>query len=441
MVACPIPPSLEGLRVLVVGMARSGVAAARLAIREGARVTCADLRTTVEAVPGCTMALGPHQRDIFLHTDIIVVSPGVPAHQPDLAAAAAAGVPIVGELALAASRISAPILAISGTNGKSTVTCFTGQLLAAAGLNPFVGGNLGRPLSEAVLANVPPDVCAVEVSSYQMEWPGTFTPAAAIILNLTPDHLARHGTMEVYGAMKCRMFDRMSSSAAAILPWGDALLPRLADGRGGRRLWLGGAPGAAVRGDAILLDDGVRAASLSLGQFKVPGAHNRLNLAAAALLCWAWGLDADHLDPRGLVALEHRMEPVADVDDVLWINDSKATNVAAALVGLGGLERPAVVLLGGEAKQGDDHAALATVLGGARAVICFGKDGPALADALEPHLAVHRVAWMGDAVRLARSLARPGDAVVLSPACASFDEFNNFEHRGAVFRDLARSRT
>ena len=436
----PIAPSslnLAGRRVLVVGMARSGRAAAALCVREGAAVTCTDLRTELDPVPGCRMALGAHDREDFLRAELIVLSPGVPSTQPDLAAAVRAGVPVVGELALAAERIRAPLVAVTGTNGKSTVTHFTGQLLAGAGSRCFVGGNIGRPLCEALEGGTWDHVVA-EISSYQLEWPGALAPAAGVVLNLTPDHLGRHGTMACYGDTKCRIFDNMAPGAAAILPFRDPLLVDLAGQRGGRRLWIGAHPGVILDGETVLWDAGDgRRAQVSLAGMKVPGAHNRWNAAVATLLALEVGADPARLHPEGLAALAHRMEVVGAVDGVTWINDSKATNVAAALTGLSGLDRPALALLGGDGKDGEDYGALAAALEGSPGVICFGRSGPTIAAALAS-LRPRLVPGLEAAMVLARRIARPGDAVVLSPACASFDEFDDFEHRGDVFRALVR---
>ncbi len=433
----PISTSLAGRRVLVVGMARSGRAAAARCVREGAVVTCVDLRRDLEPVPGCRMALGPHDRQDFLGAELIVLSPGVPSTQRDLQAAVAAGVPVVGELALAAERITAPLVAITGTNGKSTVTHFTGQLLRDAGSRCFVGGNIGLPLCEA-LEGGPWDHVVAEISSYQLEWPGALSPAAAVVLNLTPDHLQRHGTMACYGDTKCRVFDNMAPDAAAILPAGPGLLTELAGDRGGRRLWIGARPGIVLEGETVHWEPGDgRGASIDLSGLAVPGAHNRWNAAVACLLALEVGAEPAALRPERLTALAHRMEVVGTPGGVTWINDSKATNVAAAQTGIEGLGRPALVLLGGDGKDGEDYGALAPALTGGPGVICFGRSGPTIAAALaslEPHL----VEGMEAAVQLARGLARPGDAVVLSPACASFDEFDDFEHRGDAFRALVR---
>lgn len=383
------------------------------------------------------MALGAHDREDFLRADLIVLSPGVPSTQPDLRAAVVAGVPVVGELALAAERIRAPLVAVTGTNGKSTVTHFTGQLLADAGSRCFVGGNIGRPLCEA-LEDGPWDHVVAELSSYQLEWPGALAPQAAVVLNLTPDHLGRHGTMACYGDTKCRVFDNMPPGAAAILPTGETLLAELAGERGARRLWIGAHPGVILDGDLVRWDSGDgRGAEVSLAGLQVPGSHNRWNAAVATLLALEVGADPVRLAPERLGALAHRMEVVGTVDAVTWINDSKATNVAAALAGLEGLGRPALALLGGDGKDGEDYGALGTALEASPAVICFGRSGPTIAAALSA-LRPQLVEGMEAAVALAGRLARPGDTVVLSPACASFDEFDDFEHRGDVFRALVR---
>lgn len=432
--------NLAGRRVLVVGMARSGVAAATVAVRAGARVVCADLRPDAPRVEGAEAHLGPHDRRDFLDADVIVVSPGVPAAQPDVAAAIAAGKTVLGELAFAWELLAADpagpplLLAVSGTNGKSTATWLLGQLLERAGRRTFTGGNLGRPLSEAVGGGY--EALAVEVSSYQMELPGRFHPRAAAILNLTPDHLERHGSMDAYGAHKCRMFARMGPQDTQVLPAGDARLNRLAATLPGKRLWLGVVPGVHLRPDRLTFVDVGDDGELPLDGFTLPGAHNRTNLAAACLLALAGGLRRDELHVAGLTGLPHRMEPVREHAGVRWIDDSKATNVEAALAALTGLDRPLVALLGGQGKSGATYERLVGPLRAAR-VVTFGASGPTIAAALrEGGLAPVEVDTLDDAVARAASLARPGDVVLLSPACASFDAFKDFEHRGRHFRAL-----
>lgn len=427
---------LAGARVVVVGLGRSGRAAAKLALAHGASVVAVDNKADAAPIEGARMELGPHRRETFLGADVVVVSPGVAAAQADVAAARAAGVDVVGELGFAWRFVQPPTVAVSGTNGKSTVTSFAGHLLQADRPGVFVGGNLGVPLSEVALGEAP-SAAVIEVSSYQMELPGLFDPRGAVVLNLTPDHLARHGTMESYGAHKCRLFERMQPYDLAAIPADDPLLTRLADSVGrGARAWLGGVPGVRIEGSLARVRIPRAAADFDLSVVQVPGRHNLEHAATAAMLALHLGADPGRVQEAlgTLRALAHRMEPVGTVDGRVWINDSKGTNVASTVVGLGGMDRPCVVLLGGEAK-GPGFTELAPALRSHRAVITFGGSGGMIADELqEAGVRCHRVAWMRDAMELARTLAQPGDGVLLSPACASFDEFRNFEHRGDVFR-------
>lgn len=439
--------ALEGRRVLVMGMARSGVAAARLALARGAAVHCVDLREDAEVVPGTTHRYGPHVAEDFLHADLVVMSPGVPPGIPWITIARSEGATILGELGFASEVVHAAgvtVLAVTGTNGKSSTVSFTGQLLRAAGVDAFVGGNLGRPLSELALGlldgSMDPDAAVVEVSSYQLELPGGFRPAAAAILNLTPDHLARHKTMAAYGAAKARIFENMGAGGVAILPddapWApDALPSGVIEARLGRQhsLWW--------EGDTVCIQPHPDAAveRIDASAFPLPGAHNRDNLAVALLLARVGEAPLDRLDPGVLEALPHRLQPVPGDGGLTWINDSKATNVEAAQIGIEALTGPAIVLLGGAGKDGADYAALLPGLRAhARRVICFGASGPDIAAALPHPGTILLEGGLSAAVDDARAHARPGDTILLSPACASFDEFDHFEHRGEVFAALAR---
>lgn len=439
----PSPWALAGRRVAVFGLGKSGHAAARLARDEGAAVVAVDARPDAAVPAGCEAMLGPVDSAALRGVDLVIVSPGVPAAHPAIQAAIRAGVACVGELGFAAGFLQAadvPLLAVTGTNGKSSTTWFLGQLLEGAGRRCFTGGNLGRPLSLALLEPDPSgpwDVAAIEVSSYQLELPGALCPLAAAVLNLTPDHLGRHGDMAGYAAAKARLFEQMGPRDTVVLPAGDPLLHDACRGSRGRRLLLGGTPGVEVEPQRLWLegtrDDGV----VDLAGFGPPGAHNRLNVAAAVLLAVSGGALRASLDLTRLQPLPHRLETVCVEGGVTWINDSKATNVDAAIIGLTGAPAPQLVLLGGQGKDGADYTLLRPALeASARQVICFGASGAAIADDLRG-LPVARVADLAAAVAAARSAARPGDTVLLSPACASFDEFQDFEHRGRVFTALA----
>ena len=425
-----------GGHLLVVGMARSGVSVARLAVAQGFRVVCTDRRLDAPVIDGTESHYGKHDRDDFVTADRIVVSPGVPASMPEIQAALSAGVLIEGELPFAASFLKCPILAVSGTNGKSTTTHLLGQLLANSGLRTFTGGNIGVPLSDAVAGSQ--DVCAVEVSSYQMEFPGKFRPRAAAILNLTPDHLERHGTLDDYAAHKCRMFARMGPDDAAILPAGEPRLRRIADVLPGRRYLLGDRPGVRIEGESIVLYDVHDPGPVGLAGFSLRGRHNRENLAAAVLLAVCGGAMRHNLDVARLSGLPHRVEVIGETGGITWVDDSKATNVDSALAAFVGWEGPFHALVGGRGKSGAAYESLVEPLRRARSVTCFGEEGPLIYAALRRgDVMAQLVPRLVDAVAAARALASAGEAVILSPACASFDEFIDFEHRGRVFRALA----
>ena len=440
----------NGKRVVVVGLGKSGIAAARACRSRGADVVGVDVRESLgaeamESLRGITLELGPHRRERFTQSDLVVVSPGVPSTQPDVCAAEEAGVPVWGELQLGAELLASrdPVfIGVTGTNGKSTVTSFVGQLLTELGDYPFVGGNLGTPLCAAVESPHPFQPYVTECSSYQLERVGQFRARVGVFLNLTPDHLARHGTMEAYGLAKAKMFDNAQPSDLMIIP-SDPSIVDLIDtalaGRPVRRALLG--KDIVVRGSlAEIALQGQPVRAINLSSLSVPGAHNLQNAAVACAVALELGHDPTAVEAAvaELRALSHRMEIVAE-GPVLWINDSKATNVAAAQVGLTGMDRPCVVLLGGKSK-GDGFSALVPDLDGHRAVVCFGQDGPSIADELgELRIPVIRVGSMREAVHAAYHQARAGDAVLLSPGCASFDEFDHFEHRGEVFRETVHA--
>ncbi len=374
--------------------------------------------------------MGRHRESDLCETELLVVSPGVPAAAPPVKKALEAGVPVIGELAFAAACLTpgVPLVGITGTNGKSTVTHFTAQLAQAAGLRAFAGGNLGTPLSDAVGGRF--DALVVEVSSYQLELPGDLAVDAAAVLNLTPDHLARHGTLERYGQIKCRLLERVRPGGIGAVPAEDSHLRELA-GEGEGRVYIGDHPGVILDGDIAVFQDGC----VDLSGLQPVGGVNRWNAAVACLMAHGIGVPLEDLDPSRLTALPHRMEPVVECEGIQWINDSKATNVEASLAGLSGMSRPFVVILGGQGKAGADYAALEPALENARARICFGASAQEIAEALEGEV----VSDLASAVARARHLSRRGDAVVLSPACASFDQFSNFEERGDVFRSLVLS--
>jgi UDP-N-acetylmuramoylalanine--D-glutamate ligase len=440
---------LADKRVLVVGLGRSGIAAAQLCAARGARVTVTDKRSATELAAavaklpaGVAHELGGHRRESFVGADLVILSPGV--HEiPELAAARAAGVEITGELELASRFVSATIVAITGTNGKSTVTTLVGEMLRATGHPTFVGGNLGEPLAEAVgtpAAEVG-GFCVVEVSSFQLETTETFRPRVAVLLNITPDHLDRYAGLEGYAAAKARIFAAQTPDDFAVVNFDDPLAVRASAAARARRegfsIVESLATGAWLGGPLLLKLPGQAPESYPadlpwlLGQ-----RHNQAN-ALAALLAARLAGAAPAEARAGLLAfraLSHRMELVADADGVAYYDDSKGTNVGAVVAALDGFPRPVVLIAGGRDKGGD-YAPLAEALGRVgRAAILIGEAADKMQAAFAPVLPVERAPTLETAVEAARRWARPGDAVVLSPACSSFDMFRDYAHRAEVFR-------
>jgi UDP-N-acetylmuramoylalanine--D-glutamate ligase len=442
---------LNGKRVLVVGLGRSGIAAAQLCAARDARVTVTDKRAADALGPALatlpaqvTREIGGHKRDTFTGAELIVLSPGVP-EIPELAAARAAGVAITGEMELASRFVSSTLIAITGTNGKSTTTTLTGDIMRATGRPTFVGGNLGEPLAEAVWtrAGDARGICVVEASSFQLETVETFRPRVAVLLNVTADHLDRYPDMEAYAAAKARIFSAQTGDDFAVVNVDDPLAMRASRGVASRRIGFsvvrplpeGGYVDDKQRQLVIKLPDGEPEQYSTTLPWMV-GRHNQANALAALLASRLAG--ATQAEARaGLLAfkpLAHRMELVADAGGVAYYDDSKGTNVGAVVASLDGFPRPVVLIAGGRDKGGD-YAPLADVLARVgRAVVLIGEAADQMSAAFAGKVRVERAATMDDAVEAAHRLAHPGDAVVLSPACSSFDMFRDYKHRAEVFR-------
>jgi UDP-N-acetylmuramoylalanine--D-glutamate ligase len=447
---------LEGKAVLVVGLGRSGAAAARLCAARGARVTVTDSRPA-EALgnvnvgtgldPGIARELGGHRRESFLAADLVVLSPGVPP-LPEVAAARAAGVAITGELELAARFVQAPVVAITGTNGKSTTTTLCGAILAAGGRPTFVGGNLGVPLSEAVgtPATGPGGVCVVEASSFQLETVERFRPLVGVLLNVTADHLDRYPDLEAYGRAKTRLFAAQTGSDFAVVNLDDELCDRLTRGLAGRRLGISTRRPLEEGG---WLDQTSLCVRLPGGEVEryparppgLVGRHNQENALAAVLAARLAGATVAEAQAVLLAfrPLAHRMELVAERGGVAFFDDSKGTNVGAVVAALSGFPRPVVLIAGGRDKGGSYQPLAAVMKEVGRGAVLIGEAASLMASALGEAVPVMQAASMDEAVLRAAALARSGDAVVLSPACSSFDMFRNYEHRAEMFRAAVKA--
>jgi UDP-N-acetylmuramoylalanine--D-glutamate ligase len=440
--------NLHRKRILVVGLARTGVAAARFLHRRGATVRATDQADESRLGPplaelramGIALELGGHRTETFTTAEMIVLSPGVPHTLPALQAARDRGIPVIGEIELAARFIRQPIVAVTGTNGKTTTTELLGAMLAASGRRVFVGGNIGRPLIDYVDAGMNAETVIAEVSSFQLDTIETFRPAVGVLLNITADHLDRYPDFTAYAAAKMRLFENQDAQDAAVLNAGDPVIAAHADGICSRRFFFNtSAPGAAagLKDRTLILQLPGRApVEVELAGFRLRGAHNAENATAAALAALAAGAS-----PAGIQAAlntftpaAHRLETIARIGDVEYVNDSKATNVDAVRRGLECFSSPVVLIMGGVDKGGDFGLLADVVRRRGRGLVLLGASRDALRAALGGLLPTREVASMRDAVRAAQALAAAGDAVLLAPGCASFDLYTNYQVRGEDFR-------
>ena len=431
----------------VLGLARSGVAAAQLLHSRGCEVELFDLSIPEEHAgevgalqeAGAVPRFGPHDPAALGHLDLLVKSPGIRADIPFLTAAARLGVTVISELELAFLAARGPVLAVTGTNGKSTTTAWAGDMLREAGLPVQVVGNIGRPFSQGVLED-PDAAFACEVSSFQLEDVRTFRPRVALLLNFTPDHLDRHGSLENYLTAKLRLFDRQEASDVAIVGPDDALAAA-ALGRGlGRRARFAredrGGDGAFLADGMLVLRRGNEVTPLVAHKhLALPGPHNLENALAAALGAAALGASPEAIarSLENFAGLPHRLEPVGTVRGVRFVNDSKATNTDSLAVALASFEEPVILIAGGRDKGQDFRSLRPQVLRATSLVILIGEG----ADRMAEHwtgVPMTRAGALEDAVRLGLARARRGQVVLLSPACASFDMFHDYEDRGRCFR-------
>jgi UDP-N-acetylmuramoylalanine--D-glutamate ligase len=451
--------ALEGVPVVVVGLARSGIAAAEFLARRGASVVATDLKSESELPEdalslrtlGVRLDLGGHRPESFAGASMVVVSPGVPWERPELEAARHGGAEVLAEVELAFRHLRGRLVAVTGTKGKSTTTAALGAMLREAGVDVRVGGNIGAPLIGLVEGSTEATVFAVEVSSFQLEGTARFRPEVAVWLNLSPDHLDRHPSLEAYAAAKARVFAQQDETDWAVVNADDPMVLEQARRARGRLLPLRvtGEPlvegdGAFFRDDAAWMRrDGREEHLFSLGDVRVPGRHLAGDLLAAATAARLIGAERDAV-ARGVAAfrgVEHVLEHVATIDGVAFYNDSKATNVAAAGRSLEAFDGRVLAILGGRYKGGD-FAALASPLRarGSR-VLAIGEARDRLQVALGGHVPVDACSSLPEAVERARALAEPGDTVLLAPACSSFDMFRDYAERGRRFKEEVRRLT
>lgn len=447
--------SLAGKTVAVVGLAKSGVAAARLVRRLGGRVLASD-SSPLEALSaearglereGCALWAGGHPDAAFAGAELVVVSPGVPLELPALTAARARGVLVIGELELAWRVMEADCIAITGTNGKTTTTALTGELLRTQVRPVLVGGNIGTPLAEHALEFPGDGLVVAETSSFQLDTTDRFRPRVGAILNITPDHLDRHGTMERYIDAKARMLANQTATDCAVLNADDPVTAGLGGRAHGRVIWFSR---LAILPHGVFIYDGWIVAKLNgstericpVSEITLRGPHNVENVLAATA-CALWTGMAPSAIRRGVAAFRgvaHRIERVLDDRGVVYYNDSKGTNVDSTIKALQSFNEPIVLIAGGKGKGQDFGPLAAAARGRVRRAILIGEDRDKIQTAFESAgMSAESADSLDEAVRRAREAARVGDVVLLSPACASFDMFRNFEHRGEAFKSVVRA--
>lgn len=444
---------LKGKKVLVVGLGKSGLAAALFLRRQGAQVTVSDVRSAEalgKEIPalveeGIMVEAGGHGLLTFRRQDLIVVSPGVPLDTPELVQARNFGRPVIGELELAARFLKGKILAITGSNGKTTTTALTGEILKTSGMPTLVAGNIGVPVVELIDESTDDTWSVLEVSSFQLESTEKFHPKIAVILNITPDHLDRHGTFENYALAKERIFTAQDASDFAVL---NADHPRTAEAAKRSHapvFWFSASQsverGAWIENGNMVYRSAPNAAMetiLPLAKIPLKGKHNAENVLAAACAARLTGVAPDVIARaiENFKAVEHRLEYVATIDGVEYYNDSKATNVDATEKAIAAFPGGIHLILGGKDKGASYSPLVPLLRERVRAIYTIGAAASKIESELRGVVSIHTCETLAKAVKAAAVAAKPGEVVVLAPACSSFDQFENYEQRGRVFKQL-----
>jgi len=446
---------LKNKRVLVVGLGRSGVASAFFLQEHGAKVIVSDSKSEAQLqneVPalldrGISIETGLHGERTFRDQDLIVVSPGVPSDQPQLQRARSLGIPVIGEVELAFRFLQGKVIAITGSNGKTTTTTLVGEILSKAGKKTLVGGNIGTPVISLAAQSTPDSFVVLEISSFQLETIVQFRPWIAAILNITPDHLDRHHTFQAYVDAKARIFENQTLADWAVMNADDSTCAALKKINSplclfSRKEEL--TTGVYLRGDQVMFCvEGDETPVLNRSDVHLKGAHNLENVLAAVAITRLAGCKPEQIKKavNEFRAVEHRLELVATINGVTFYNDSKATNVDATVKALESFPGNIHIILGGKDK-GSDYSVLNPLLRErVKRVYLIGAASDKIALQIQGATSVVRSGILERAVRQAFDIAKPGDVVLLAPACASFDQFENYEHRGRVFKELVHALT
>jgi UDP-N-acetylmuramoylalanine--D-glutamate ligase len=444
---------LKNKRVLVVGLGKSGLSAAMFLRGQGSRVTVSDARSAMalaKEIPalleaGIMVESGGHGLLTFRRQDLIVVSPGVPMDTPEVKQVVAFGLPVIGELELASRYLKGQVVAITGSNGKTTTTTLVGKIFKDSGLPTQVGGNIGLPVIDLVAQSTAETVNVLEVSSFQLETVEEFHPRIAVILNITPDHLDRHGSFEKYVAAKERIFERQDAKDALVLNGDDRVVQMSAARAKSEVFWFSGTKavrrGAFVRDGVIVWvekEGGVTEPVMPVSEVPLKGAHNIENVLAAVCVARLEKVSAESIraSVASFTAVEHRLELVRKLNGVEFYNDSKATNVDATMKAVASFPKGIHLVLGGKDKDSDYSLMAPLLKKRVKAVYTIGSAAEKIERQLHGVVKMVAAETMQVAVAEAAKAAVAGDVVLLSPACSSFDQFENYEHRGRVFRQL-----
>jgi UDP-N-acetylmuramoylalanine--D-glutamate ligase len=444
----------RGGKVLVVGLGKSGLAAAGWLARQGAQITVSETRDASAfdrrlleelSMNGIEIEFGGHRLESFVDADLIVVSPGVPLDIMPLVEASKRGVPVVGELEMAWTYLRTPSIAVTGTNGKSTAVKLIGEMLSRAGRTAFVGGNIGLPLTDYISGTQDADYVVLEVSSFQLDTIAGFSPLVSVILNISPDHLDRYADYGAYTRSKQRIFENQGPGQTLILNDDDPVLGGL-EITGGAQVYRYGVKREAGR--QCFIEDGRVAAempgqgrfSFELDRCALPGIHNHANVMAAILAALAVETPADAVQEAidRFQGLPHRIELVDKLRGVAFYDDSKATNIDAAIKSITSFSGPVVLIAGGRHKGSDYLPLVRAAEGRVRKAVFMGESSALLAEAFNGKISWSQAGSMDDAVGMAYECAREGDVVLLAPACSSFDMFRDFEQRGMAFQEAVR---
>jgi len=445
---------LEKKNILIVGLGVTGLAVARFLKDKGARLTVTDAATEFEladVIPevkemGIRLELGQHRAETFRETDLIVVSPGVPHTLPALTMAKEKGIPVLGEIELACRFVKEPIVAVTGTNGKTTTTALLGEMLKRSGYSVFVGGNIGTPLVSYLGRQEKSQWIVLEVSSFQLDTIDIFRPKIGVLLNITDDHLNRYPDFDAYADSKGRLFENQHPEDTAVLNAADPAVQRVSRNVRSRK-WMVNAPsetgpGAVIDADNIVIDTGDgRKRQIDRSTIGIRGFHNAENVAAAGLAALAAGGSMDGI--RSAISrfggLAHRVEYVGTKQHIRYFNDSKATNTDAVKAALSAFDEPVILIMGGRDKGANFELLKSTVQRQVKKLVLMGEAASDIDAVLKDAVPVETVRTMEEAVRCAHRSSSPGDTVLLSPGCTSFDQYRNYKQRGEDFRKIVEN--